>query len=611
MDDLTAAAASLGIETEYYDALGHRVILAADDLARIVEAFGPTPTTSTIHVEVQRGTELPIGSHWLPGEDRKTLRLIAPAAAYRPPFSEAGQRLWVLSVQLYGVRSERNWGHGDFTDLTALLEVGHAVGAAGIGLNPLHALFLDRPEDASPYSPNSRMFLNPLYIDVDAVPDFAPADRADLDNTLAPLRAATLVNYSGVAAVKRHALRAAHARFHHDHRHRGDFDAFRRERGDLLTCYAAFETLREKFGGSWRGWPEEWRRPSAARIADLRATSGDEMEFHEYVQWIADRQLRACVARGQELGLAVGLYLDMAVGVDPGGAAAWSDQDAVIGGLSIGAPPDLLNPAGQNWGLASFNPRALIASDFLLFRETLRALMMYAGAIRIDHVLGLNRFFLIPQGHDAHHGTYVRFPLQAMLAALAQESVAARCLVVGEDLGTVPDGLRETLADWGVWCYRLMMFERAHDGVYHPPGAYPRDALVSFNTHDLPSFKGWTTNHDFIVKRALGIDPGEADAERAAAHASLRAALAGEGVLSGDSPALLDVVRYLARTRSGLLAVSIDDVFEEVEQINVPGTVAEHPNWRRRWPADLEGLHQDSRLHALAEALATEGRSRR
>lgn len=606
MDDLTAAAASLGVEREYHDALGRHVVLGAEDLSRIVGAFGASQSIPGVAVHVRRSGEGPIGSERLTDGG---LRLIAPAASYRPPFSRDGRRLWLLAVQLYAVRSRRNWGHGDFSDLAALLDLAHAHGAAGIGLNPLHALFLDRPQDASPYSPNSRLFLNPLYIDVEAVADFTPDDRAALDSEIAPLRRAELVDYPGVAAVKLRALRAAHARLPKSGARRADFDAFRAERGDILDRYAAFETLRTKFTGPWSAWPEDWRRPDAAGIAKLRESDAAEMEFHAYLQWIADRQLRACSERGAALGLDVGLYLDMAVGVDPGGADAWADQDSVVSGLSIGAPPDLLNPAGQNWGLASFNPRALIASDFLLLRQTLRALMTHAGAIRIDHVLGLNRFFLIPQGLDASHGAYVTFPLQAMLAVLAQESVAARCLVIGEDLGTVPDGLRETLADWNVWSYRLMMFEREHDGSFRPPSAYPRDALVAFNTHDLPSFAGWMAGHDFAVKRALGLDPGEGEADRIAAGDALRGACAREGTSAGARPALIEVIRYLARTPCGLLAVAIDDVLDVVEQINVPGTVHEHPNWRRRLPADLEDLAHDARLRALADMLADEGRA--
>jgi 4-alpha-glucanotransferase len=267
----------------------------------------------------------------------------------------------------------------------------------------------------------------------------------------------------------------------------------------------------------------------------------------------------------------------------------------------------LWNTAGQDWGLASFHPGVLASTDFHLLRETLRAVMRHAGAIRLDHVLGFNRLYMIPHGYKPDEGTYVRFPLEAMLAVVAQESNAEHCVVVGEDLGTVPDGFRERLADWNVWSYRVMLFERGHYGEFLPPTNYPSQALVSFSTHDLPTFPGWLSRRDLEMKRGLGIDPGETDDERANAQRAMAEALARE--CGAEKPSTLEMMRFLARTPSRLLVVAAEDVFDVTEQVNVPGTITQHPNWRRRLPVLIEDFATDSRLGAVAEALRNEGRA--
>ena len=375
----------------------------------------------------------------------------------------------------------------------------------------------------------------------------------------------------------------------------------------MLDRFAAFETLQAKYGPPWWSWPPEWRHPCAPALSVLHHTARAEMEFHAWVQWIADRQLAACQRGARDAGMPIGLYLDVAVGVEPDSADVWCDQETLTRDLSVGAPPDRFNTAGQNWGLAALNAAALATSDFRLFRETLRAVMRHAGAIRLDHVLGLNRLFLIPRGCGPRDGTYVRFPLEAMLAVVAQESTAARCLVVGEDLGTVPEGFRETLADWNVWSYRVMLFERGPDGGFVLPEHYPERALVSFSTHDLPTFAGWTSSRDLQVKRGLGIDPGESDEDRERARHRITEALRYRGC--GATLGLAEATRYLARTPSRLLVVALEDVLGVEDQTNVPGTMDEHPNWCRRLPVDLEDIAGDPRLSNLARIVAAEGRA--
>ena len=525
--------------------------------------------------------------------------IVAPPRAFGGDFD----RCWLLAVQLYGVRSARNWGIGDFTDLEGLIELARQLGADGVGLNPLHALFDDRPGDCSPYSPNSRLFLNALYVDVERAPGFQPG--ASESAALAQLRQSDIVDYVAVAGLKWRALRRAFESFQADPNNpqRADFEKFRGERAPLLQRFACFEVLRHKFGKPWWEWPEAWQEPDEGNCARLRqGPDKDEIEFVEFVQWIADRQLGACQARAKSLGMKVGLYLDVAVGVQSDGFDAWNEQVAIARRLAVGAPPDALNTAGQDWGLAGFNAAGLEMKSFEPYREMLRASMRHAGAIRLDHVLGLKRLYLVPRGFAPDNGVYVRMPFDALLAATAQESVAHRCVVIGEDLGTVPDGFRETMADWGIWSYQVMMFERDDHGRFRGIDYYAPDALVTFNTHDLSTYAGWRSFSDLKLKRSLGIDPGESDDARWHALTMLSDILRHHAI---DTHDLYAVAGFLARTRSRLLAISLEDLLGVIDQPNIPGTVNEHPNWRRRLPLALDGIAAAIDVSALARATAT------
>jgi 4-alpha-glucanotransferase len=275
--------------------------------------------------------------------------------------------------------------------------------------------------------------------------------------------------------------------------------------------------------------------------------------------------------------------------------------------MSIGAPPDVLNTAGQNWGLVGFNPNALEAQGFTAFCHMLDASMRYSGAIRLDHVLGLKRLYIIPEGSSPVQGAYLRFPFEALLAVTILLSVRQRCIVIGEDLGTVPDHFRETLADWGLWSYQLMMFERLVDGTFAPPESYRHNSLVTFTTHDLPTFAGWRSQQDFATKEVLGLDPGETRDQRCEAVEALRRALEQRGLANAG---FHSVARYLADTPSRLLVVAMEDVLGLTEQVNLPGTIDEHPNWRRKLPIPLEDLPNHPAIIDLAAMLATAGRGR-
>ena len=552
--------------------------------------------------------DLPEGSYWLHLTDASSFTeeaslIVAPPRAFGGDFD----RCWLLAVQLYGVRSARNWGIGDFGDLEGLIELASSLGADGIGLNPLHALFDDRPGDCSPYSPNSRLFLNALYIDVERVPGFQ-RDAANSD-PLTKLRQSDIVDYVAVAGLKWRALRAAFEAFkaNPDSEHRQDFERFRSERAPLLSRFACFEVLRHKFNKPWWEWPDEWRQPDEASCARLRqGADRGEIEFVEFVQWAADRQLAACQARAKSQGMKVGLYLDVAVGVQSDGFDAWNEQAAISRRLAVGAPPDALNTAGQDWGLAGFNAAGLEIKSFEPYREMLRASMRHAGAIRLDHVLGLKRLYLVPHGFAPDEGVYVQMPFEALLAATAQESVAHRCVVIGEDLGTVPEGFREQMADWGIWSYQVMMFERDDHGRFRGIDHYTPNALVTFNTHDLSTYAGWRSFSDLKLKRSLGIDPGESDDARWHALTMLSDILRHHAI---DSHDLYAVAGFLARTKSRLLAISLEDLLGVIDQPNIPGTVNEHPNWRRRLPLALDEIAAAIDVAALKRATAERTRA--
>ena len=548
-------------------------------------------------------TDLPIGSYRLHLTDASSFSEEAPLIV-APPRAFGGDfdRCWLLAVQLYGVRSARNWGIGDFTDLEGLIELAGHLGADGVGLNPLHALFDDRPADCSPYSPNSRLFLNPLYIDVEKLPGFQPGVLAENSGTIARLRASDIVDYLGVAELKWRALRSAFEQFRADPKNsrQQDFEKFRAERAPLLSRFACFEMLRHKFNKPWWEWPKQWRQPDDIKLAKLReGRDAAEIEFVEFVQWAADRQLQSCQDLASRLGMKVGLYLDVAVGVQSDGFDAWNEQAAISRHLAVGAPPDAMNTAGQNWGLAGFNAAGLEIRSFEPYREMLRASMRYAGAIRLDHVLGLKRLYLVPHGFAANNGVYVQMPFEALLAATAQESVAHRCVVIGEDLGTVPEGFREQIADWGIWSYQVMMFERDDHGSFRGIDHYASNALVTFNTHDLSTYAGWRSFSDLALKRSLGIDPGESDDARWRSLTMLTEVLRHHGI---DNHDIYAVASFLARTKSRLLAISIEDLLGVTDQPNIPGTVNQHPNWRRRLPLAIDEMMTAIDVPALKTA---------
>jgi len=577
----------------------------------------------------------------LPGE---TLVLATPGHCYRPPAVRDGGRVWGPAVQLYSLRSARNWGIGDFGDLDELVVRMAAQGADIVGLNPLHALFAANPAHASPYSPSSRQQLNVLYIDVEAVDGFADCEPARhlvlspaFQSRLAALRAAPLVDLPGVAAAKFEVLELLFEHFRERHLSelaQADetglaFLAFVAERGEGLRQHALFETLHAHFLASdpalwgWPVWPVAYRDPDSAEVTAFAVQHAQRVQFHQFLQWQAVRQLARAAARCEAVGMGVGLYVDLAVSVDRAGSDAWTGQRVLAAGASIGAPPDEFNPAGQNWGLPPLRPDSLRADGYRFFIQTLRAGMQGAGALRIDHVMGLMRLFWIPPGRGAHDGAYVYYPLEEMLAIVAIESHRHRCMVVGEDLGTVENAVREALARADVLSYRLLYFERLlpHEAAgFKPPQAYPGAALVAVSTHDLATFAGWWSAHDLRMRLELGLFPDERVfdkqlLDRAQERVELMLATEQLGLLSREdiaeaagqalpSARIVEAVHaYLAAAPSALMMVQLEDVAGMVEQANMPGTVGEQPNWRRKLPLALRELAGSERMLGLAARL--------
>lgn len=581
---------------------------------------------------------LPLGYHrlridGLPGE---TLVVCAPPRCHQPPALAQGGRLWGFTLQLHGLRSRRNWGFGDFSDLAQFVARAARQGADGVGLNPLHALFPHNPAHQSPYSPSSRAHLNVLYIDVEAVPDLrdcaaaqallrSPAFQARLE----ALRAEPLVDHAGVAAAKYQMLELLYRRF----RARAPGDAevesmarFRDQGGDALREHALFEALQAHLHAAdpsawgWPAWPEAYRDHGGAAVAAFAAEHAERIGFFEYLQWQAARQLAAVSARCAELGMAIGLYLDLAVSVDRGGSDAWRHRDSFAFEVRVGAPPDAFNPNGQDWGLPPLRPDRVRAGQYRIFIEALRANMRGAGAIRIDHVMVLMRLFWIPSRGTPRDGSYVGYPYQELFAILALESQRQRCLVIGEDLGTVPDALRDALRSHGVQSYRLLYFERESDGAFRAPEAYPREAVVAVSTHDLATLAGWWSAHDLRVRFELGLVPDAAQFEQqmlerandrdrlldavqqrvGLSPASLAAAA--DGVL--DPEAVAAVHAYLAAAPSGLMMVQLEDALGELDQPNLPGTTFEHPNWQRRYQFGVEDMWARPVMQRLGAAMA-------
>ncbi|RZV40100.1 MAG: glycogen debranching enzyme GlgX, partial [Acidimicrobiales bacterium] len=527
--------------------------------------------------------------------------------------------VWGVTCSLYGLRSIRNWGIGDFEDLAVLAEYLATRGANFIGLNPVHALFPSASHLYAPYSPSSREFLNVMHIAPDKIPEL---NDQVIDRKMG--KDTELIDYAKVYREKSKAFELAFKNFQtfpKSHERRNAFEVFCKKHGEALNQQALFDVLFEQlpknkqtFDG-YHNFAKKYRDPQSADCRKFAAENETRLTYYKYLQWIAHSQLEAAQARAKKAGMRIGLYLDFAVGVVPGGADAWRYQDIFAHDVSLGAPGDKANPDGQVWNLLPFNPHALIVRDLNPLRRALLSLMSLGGAVRIDHVLGLLRSFWVPQSGGS--GAYIRYPFDALLALIAEISQREKCVVFGEDLGTVPDGFRDHMAAWEMMGYTILLIERTSSGDIIPLQDVRELAITGFSNHDFPTLSGFWAGQDFDWREELGIgnDPAALSHEKSVrAHdRSILAKLAGLGVvpsnLNAESMAKLQA--WLARSPSLAFAVQLDDIMLEAHQANVPGTTDEQPNWRRRSKLSLEELASNPDCSIILDAISAARKSKK
>jgi glycogen debranching enzyme GlgX/4-alpha-glucanotransferase len=534
----------------------------------------------------------PNGRHRLLNEDRpehSSHLTVAPNACYLPPALLAGECRFGIAAHLYALRSGGDQGIGDFTTLSRLAAEAARAGASVLGLNPLHALFPHDRSRTSPYQPSDRRFLDPIYIDVSGLPGGSA-----IASPGGP------VDYSAVWAAKREVLLSAFRPGEHKAISAG------------LRRFATFEAIAATLGISdWLHWPAELRHPDNPGVAGFAAQHRESVEFHAFLQDLADQQLAEAAASANRSGLKLGFYRDLAVGAAPDGAEAWSAQNTLMSGVSVGAPPDPFSAGGQVWSLPPPDPVAMRRDGYTAFNELLVANMRHAGALRIDHVMALRRLFVVPDGAGAIDGAYVSYPLTDLLAQVALESQRARCLVVGEDLGTVPEGMSERLAKSNILSYSVLWFER-RDGRIRRPAEWRHLAAACVSTHDLPTLAGWWAGADIAEKRALRliVDPG-AEQAREVEKRELMALLREENLLADDvdcrqpMPAVVAAAihAFVSGTPSLLALVQADDLAGEIVAVNLPGTDRERPNWRRRLDIDVKALCRTPLAGAILSAM--------
>jgi 4-alpha-glucanotransferase len=669
LDQLRRSAEARGIATSFTDASGRHYVVEEATLRTMLEAMGPAPEAAAwppvvvlrqgrppagpawrppagepATVVLEDGLErrlpaelpgdLPAGRHRVAGRTGATTLVVAPGRCHLPAELADGGRAWGWAAQLYAVRSGASWGIGDLGDLGQLLAATAPLGAGFALLNPLHAA---SPGEPSPYNPSSRLFRNPLYVRVEAVPELAALEAEGRARVQAlavagrELNGRDRIDRPATFRLKDEALRLAHGALGRLPGRRAGLDAYRAATANLER-YATFCALQHAHGADWRAWPAAYRHPGRPEVAAFGAAHAEEVSYHAWLQWLLDEQLAAAgpvdnrtpPTRGWatlpdgapgtggagSVAPGLGILHDLAIGFAPDGFDAWSFQDELAAGITVGAPPDPLGPHGQDWGLPAFVPERLAAAGYAPFAQTIRAGMAHAAGLRIDHVMGLFRLFWIPEGGDPVQGTYVRYPAGDLLGILALESTRAGAVVVGEDLGTVELGVRERLADEGVLSYRLAWFEHGPDGGRRRAADYPRLALAATTTHDLPTVAGFFSGSDLdhLCEIGLASRGGSEQGDQEAQRTSLCRLLEDEGLLAPGERSVRAILAalygFLARTPAMLVAATLEDALEAADRPNVPGTTVQRPNWSLPLPVALDDLAADPRVRRLATILS-------
>ncbi|WP_281716095.1 4-alpha-glucanotransferase [Alteromonas sp. CyTr2] len=585
--------------------------------------------------------DLPLGYHdvALSADDDEFARsrlIVAPEACYTPNEIKEGKKIWGLSVQLYCVRSEKNWGIGDFSDLALLIEKAAGVGADFIGLNPIHALYPANPNACSPYGPSSRRWLNYLYIDVTAIDGYddasvqAVVSSDEFKATLEHARNVEHVDYEAVAHVKLAALKAVFDVYDAKYLRKSTkqnkaFKAFVEAGGESLDMLAVYDALQShlkaegKDSWGWPVFPQEYKDYYNPAVAKFKSANEQDVKFYLFLQWIAAQQLELASNKATDAGMTIGLYRDLAVGVSEGSAEIWGNKDLYCTGASVGAPPDILGPLGQNWGLPPMDPRKLYEQGYQPIIDLFASNMASSGSLRIDHVMALLRLWWVVKGDNAKDGGYVYYPVDDLLGILALESHRNQSLVIGEDLGTVPEEIRSKLADNGVYSYRVFFFEQAEDGGFFSPSHYPVQSMSTLTTHDMPTLIGYWHCLDLELGKEIGLYPTEEIlqtlyADRHENKQAILDTLHGHGSIgdnvgrdvnhTGMNRELNNGMQvHMAGGSSALLSLQLEDWLEMDKPVNIPGTFDEYPNWRRKLTEDIESMFDRHDINELASKL--------
>ncbi|MEC8488424.1 MAG: 4-alpha-glucanotransferase [Pseudomonadota bacterium] len=585
--------------------------------------------------------DLPLGYHdvALSADDDEFARsrlIVAPEACYTPNEIKEGKKIWGLSVQLYCVRSEKNWGIGDFSDLALLIEKAAGVGADFIGLNPIHALYPANPNACSPYGPSSRRWLNYLYIDVTAIDGYddasvqAVVSSDEFKATLKHARNVEHVDYEAVAHVKLAALKAVFDVYDAKYLRKSTkqnkaFKAFVEAGGESLDMLAVYDALQShlkaegKDSWGWPVFPQEYKDYYNPAVAKFKSANEQDVKFYLFLQWIAAQQLELASNKATDAGMTIGLYRDLAVGVSEGSAEIWGNKDLYCTGASVGAPPDILGPLGQNWGLPPMDPRKLYEQGYQPIIDLFASNMASSGSLRIDHVMALLRLWWVVKGDNAKDGGYVYYPVDDLLGILALESHRNQSLVIGEDLGTVPEEIRSKLADNGVYSYRVFFFEQAEDGGFFSPSHYPVQSMSTLTTHDMPTLIGYWHCLDLELGKEIGLYPTEEIlqtlyADRHENKQAILDTLHGHGSIgdnvgrdvnhTGMNRELNNGMQvHMAGGSSALLSLQLEDWLEMDKPVNIPGTFDEYPNWRRKLTENIESMFDRHDINELASKL--------
>ncbi|WP_150301824.1 4-alpha-glucanotransferase [Pseudomonas profundi] len=564
------------------------------------------------------------GYHQLEISDERIILATAPPAcpSIDELTGETNAHLWGLTAQLYSLRREGDGGLGDTAALSDLAKSAAAAGADTLAMSPVHAMFSADTGNYSPYSPSSRMFFNILHSAPASVLGEQAVAQAiaeyDLAAEMQRLEALDLIDWPAASQVRLTLLRQLYRNFTGTQSElHEDLTRFEDQGGEALAQHCRFEALHGYMlasgqPGDWRQWSPAFRDPHSAEVERFASEHAGEVGFHVFAQWLIDRSLRSAQKSACNAGMRLGLIADLAVGAHGSGSQTWTRQAEFLPSVSVGAPPDILNRSGQNWGISAFSPSGLRANGFRAFIEMLQTNLAHAGGIRIDHVMGLKRLWIVPHGASPDQGAYLDYPFQDQLRLIALEAWRHRALVIGEDLGTVPPGLREELASRNILGMRVLLFEQ-DEGRFIPPGKWPRDALATTTTHDLPSLCGWSKGRDIDWRLEAGhssAEQTEADRpEREKEKRALTAALTKAGCLdvteAGLSKKLEASIEFIGSTPASLALLPIEDAMASEEQPNLPGPGNEHPNWRRRWPMAARLMLEDKQVKGRLQRLAT------